>query len=324
MTFYPETRTSLTDKSGPMFFSASYSRYSAELVLYSLFAGLGIFLNSQTLVALGILVLSHCLPSLVLAMLRSAVPDVKDSTTTLYSNNICSFREKETVMLISSSLIIGFSIGILFLSLQKFSLIPLVHTEILLLIGAAYIMIEAFLYSAANIKSKLNHEDVKKPLPSRIFRIVVASLMIAIAMIEHQWLQSSLDLFIGLAVLSYVTYNSLISLIDVAKKNFNYSPRGIDVEDVRAFILDLPGVQKVNKVYFRRVNEVEHELGVRLSLAPYILNNTIELTNKIKDQITAAYGISNVTIELVQPELDTKQKESTDYSVIVLGYDNAK
>lgn len=306
-----------------MFYTASYSRYAAELALFALFAFLGVFLNSQTMVALGILVLAHCLPSLLLATLRHLFPRIRDNKTTLYSNSICSFREKETIMLISSSLIIGLSVGLLVLSLQKLTFIPPFSTDTLLMLGGAYILIETLLYCSANIKYKLKNSEVRKPLPSRIIRMVVASLMMIIAMIELEWLQTSLDSLTGLAVLLYLMFTSLTTLIDIARKNTTYAPGGIDVEDVKSFILDLPGVEQVNKVYFRRSNETEHELGVRLSLAPFIQNNTVELTDQIRSQITKAYGTTSVSIELVRPEPEKVQTAPppSDYSVILLGSD---
>ena len=308
-----------------MFFTASYSRYAAELSLCALLALMGVYLNSQTLIALGILVLSHCLPSLVLATLRQTVPGMKSDTTTLYANSFCSFREKETVMLISSSLIIGFSIGLLLLSLEQLRFTPPFDATTLLLLGAAYILAEILLYSSANIRYKLKQLAVKKPLPSRIVRMVVASVLIVIAMVEPLWLQRSLDLVTGLAVLFYITFTSATTLIDIAKKNVNYNPRGIDVEDVKTFIRELPGVENVSKVHFRRTNEIDHELGVRVSLAPFIQNNTIELTDKIREQVAQAYGISSVLIELVQkpPEVKKKASRPIDDSVIILGHDSS-
>ena len=253
-----------------MFYTANFPRYMAELGLFALLVFVGICMNSQALIALGILVLSHCLPSLVLTTLRRSIPTLKGNVTTLYTNSFCNFRENEAVMLISHSLIIGVSIGLLFFSLEKLSFAQLIDTQTLLIIGASYIMLEVFLYCFANIKLKLERKIVKKPLPSRIIRLVVASMMIVIATIEYEWLQNGLDLLVGLSVLFYITYESLGTLLKIAKRHFTYAPNGIEIDAVKSFILSLPGVERVEKVYFRRINEVEYELGVQLSLKPFI------------------------------------------------------
>ena len=301
-----------------MFYSANFPRYVAELGLFALLVFVGICMNSQALIALGILVLSHCLPSLVLATLRHSVPSLKSNVTTLYSNSFFNFRENEAVVLISHSLIIGVSTGLLFFSLQELSFAQLINKNTLLIVAASYIMLEVFLYCMANIRYKLKREVVKKPLPSRVIRLVVASMMVVIATIEHEWLRNGLDLLVGLSVLFYITYESLITLFKVAKRHFTYTPNGIEVDKVKLFIRNLPGVERVEKVYFRRINELEYELGVQLSLHPFIQANTVELIHKIKQQISQAFGIFNVAIDLVLP-IQPPPTPPQDDSVIILG-----
>ena len=307
-----------------MFYSANFPRYVAELGLFALLVFVGIYMNSQALIALGILVLSHCLPSIVLTTLRYTVPSLKSNLTTLYSNSFCNFRENEAVVLISHSLIIGVSTGLLFFSMEKLSFTQLIDTQTLLFVSASYILLELLLYCIANIHYKLKHKGVKKPLPSRVIRLVVASMMVVIATIEQQWLQNGLDLLVGLAVLFYITYDSLVALAKVAKRHFTYTPNGIEIDTVKTFILTLPGVERVEKVYFRRVNEVEYELGVQLSLKPFIQANTVELIHKIKQQISEAFGIYNVAIDLVLPVKPPSAPPAPpeDESVIFLGQGN--
>lgn len=305
-----------------MFYSADLPRYVAELFLFALLVLIGICLNIQTLIALGILVLSHCLPSLVLRTLRQSVPALKSDITTLYTNSFCNFRENEAVLLISHSLIIGVSTGLLFVSLKSLSFGQQINTQALLIVGASYILLEVLLYCIANIRYKIKQKVVKKPLPSRVIRLVVASMMVVIATIDHEWIQNSLDLLVGVSVLFYITYESLVTLLKVAKRHFTYSPNGIEVEAVKIFILNLPGVESVEKVYFRRINELEYELGVQLSLKPFMQGNTVELMHKIKQQISEGFGIFNVAIDLALPISKPPPPPPKDESVIFLGQGN--
>lgn len=299
-----------------MFFSAPYPRYIAELGLFAFLAFCGISLNSQTLIALGILVLSHCLPSLVLATLRQREKPSGNGMATLYTNSFCNFREKEAVTLISSSLMIGVAIGLLFLSLQIISFVPLSNDLKTMILAIAFIGLEFMLYSVAHIRSKST--KMKKPLKSRVIRILVASMIIVIAYIDHQLLQCGLDMLIGFSVLSYVLYTSGILLYESATNFIRYTPTGLEIGNVKAHILKMPGVLAVNKAYFRRVNENEHELGVHLSLARFLLNNSALLKHKMKEEIQRKLGISSVTIEL---EWEDLQPSHSDSKVIVLGHD---
>ncbi len=280
-----------------MFYTTNYQRYLAELMLFGFLVIFGLAVNSQTLIALGILVLSHCLPSLVLATLRHLGPSESQTIPTYYSNGFCSFREKEIVQLISCALMIGVSTGLLILSLQKITFLPLNYAYKTTILGLVYIACELSIYAFVSITSK--NTPIKKPRKSRVIRIVVALLVIVIAHIEHQLLQDLVDMVAGLGVLSYVTYTSAVTLLEVARKNIDYAPRGIAIEDVKSFLLNLPGVLNVGKIYFRRVNELEHELGVHVSLEHYLIENSAILKEKIKRQLADQFGISNVTIELV-------------------------
>ncbi len=323
-----------------MFYTTNFKRYLAELVLFAFLVFIGLAVNSQTLIALGILVLCHCLPSLVLSTLRQRTEVNQNNIPTYYSNGYCSFREKEIVDLISSALMIGVSVGLLALSLQKLTFFPLSDAHKTTILGLAYIACELSIYIFVSLTSK--NSPLKKPRKSRVIRILVAFLVIVIAHIEHQLLQELIDTVAGLSVLGYVLYHSLRQLAVVALKNIHYAPRGIDVEDVRLFLLEMPGVVGVSKIFFRRVSEVEHELGVQLSMEHYLRLNAGSgvLRERIKQQIQTEFGVSGVTMELQwtklkkqnQPDsmterarkLNTNLRPQSDYdpenSVIVLGH----
>lgn len=280
-----------------MFYTTIYQRYLVELVLFAFLVIFGLAVNSQTLVALGILVLAHCLPSLVLASIRHLSPSQTQAVPTFYSNGFCSFREKEMVQLISCALMIGVSTGLLVLSLQKITFLPLNYANKTTILGLVYIAFELSIYAIVSITSK--NTPFKKPRKSRIIRIFVAVLVIAIAHIEHQLLQDLADMVAGLGVLSYVIYTSSSTLLHVARKNIDYAPRGMAMEDIKAFLLELPGVLDIGKIYFRRVNELDHELGVHVTLEHYLLENSAILKEKIKRELADKFGILNVTIELL-------------------------
>ncbi len=280
-----------------MFYTTNYQRYLAELALFAFLVIFGLAVNSQTLIALGILVLSHCLPSLVLSSLRNLAPSHNTPVPTFYSNGFCSFREKEVVELISCALMIGVSSGLLLLSLQKITFLPLNYASKTTILGLIYIACELSIYLLVTLTSK--NAPFKKPTKARVVRIVVAFLVIIIAHIEHQLLQELVDMLAGLSVLSYVIYTSAGNLLRVARKNIDYAPRGIAMEDVKVFLLNLPGVLDVGKIYFRRLNEIEHELGVHVSLEHFLLDNSTLLKEKIRRELAVEFGISSVTIELV-------------------------
>ncbi len=323
-----------------MFYTTDFKRYLVELVLFAFLVFVGLAVNSQTVIALGILVLCHCLPSLVLATLRQLTDVNKNNIPTYYSNGYCSFREKEIVDLISSALMIGVSCGLLVLSLQKLTFVPLSDAHKTTILGLAYIACELTIYAFVSLTSK--NSPLKKPLRSRVIRILVALLVIVIGHIEHQLIQELLDTVAGLSVLAYVLYQSTKHLIDVALKNINYAPRGIDVEDVRIFLMAMPGVVGVSKIFFRRISEIEHELGVQMSMEHYLRQNADSgiLRERIKQQIQDEFGVTGVTMEFQwtkvknpgQPSIEprpisrkayTPKKETyedPESNVIVLGH----
>lgn len=299
-----------------MFYTTIYQRYLVELLLFGFLVFFGLAVNSQALIALGILVLSHCLPSLVLATIRPLSRTRKLSVPTFYSNGFCSFREKETVELISCALMIGVSVGLLVLSLQKITFVPLSSAYKTTILGLIYIALDLSVYIIVTITSK--NSPVKKPGKSRIIRIVVALSVILIAHIEHQLLQDLADTVIGLGVLMYVTYTSITTLFNVARKHIDYTPRGIEIEDVRNFMNSLPGVVNVYKIYFRRVNEIEHELGAHVTLEHYLIENSDILKDKIKREVEREFGISGVTLEFSWEK--SFSPEESDPDVIILGH----
>lgn len=299
-----------------MFYTTIYQRYLVELLLFGFLVFFGLAVNSQALIALGILVLSHCLPSLVLATIRPLSRTKKLSVPTFYSNGFCSFREKETVELISCALMIGVSVGLLVLSLQKITFVPLSSAYKTTILGLIYIALDLSVYIIVTITSK--NSPVKKPGKSRIIRIVVALSVILIAHIEHQLLQDLADTVIGLGVLMYVTYTSITTLFNVARKHIDYTPRGIEIEDVRTFMNSLPGVVNVYKIYFRRVNEIEHELGAHVTLEHYLIENSDILKEKIKREVEREFGISGVTLEFSWEK--SFSPEESDPNVIILGH----
>jgi len=280
-----------------MFYTTNYQRYVAELALFAFLVIFGLSVNSQALVALGILVLSHCLPCLVLASVRQ-IQKVKlgSSIPTLYPRGYINFREKEIVELISYALMIGVSVGLLALSLQKIAFVPLSAAYTTMILGLVYIAFELSVYLFVSVTSK--NTPIKKPRTSRIARITVALCVMVISFIEHQLIQGLLDVAVGLGVLTYVTYSSLKALLELARKNIELTPRGITICDVKTFLAQLPGVVSVGRVYFRRINEVEHELGAHLSLEHYLLENSVALKDMIKQELAKEYGVFNVTIEL--------------------------
>lgn len=339
-TAYPDALHTLEGIQSAMFYTTNFQRYLAELLLFTFLVFIGLAVNSQTLIALGILVLCHCLPSLVLATLRQLTDVNQNNIPTYYSNGYCSFREKEIVDLISSALMIGVSLGLLALSLQKLTFVPLSDAQKTTILGLAYIACELTIYVLVSLTSK--NSPLKKPRKSRVMRILVALLAIVIAHIEHQLLQELIDTVVGLGVLGYVLYHSARQLAVVALKNINYAPRGIDVEDVRLFLLAMPGVVGVSKIFFRRINEIEHELGVQLSMEHYLRQNAGSgvLRERIKQQVQTEFGVSGVTMELqwtklknsakpssmtertrnIDNNLQTKLDDTPESTVIVLGH----
>jgi len=305
-----------------MFYSTNYQRYLAEFALFAFLVVFGLAVNSQALVALGILVLSHCLPSLVLASVRQFSNVYTDPVPTLYPDGHSNFREKEVVKLISCSIMIGVSVGLLVLSLQKIAFVPLSSAYKTIILGLVYIGFELSLYLLVNITSKST--PFQKPRKSRVVRIIVAAFVLLIGLIEHQLIQDLLDVSVGLAVLSYVTYCSALGLIEVARKNIEFSPRGIGVEDVKAFLITLPGVLSVGRVYFRRVNEHEHELGLHLTLQHFLLENSEMLKDRVKRELADEFGITSVTIELCweRETAPSSSRYEPESGVIALGHES--
>lgn len=299
-----------------MFYTTIYQRYLVEFVLFAFLVFFGLAVNSQALIALGILVLSHCLPSLVLSTIRPLSRVQHNSIPTFYNNGFCSFREKEIVELISCALMIGVSVGLLVLSLQKITFVPLSSAYKTTILGLTYIALDLSVYIIVSLTSK--NSPVKKPGKSRIIRILVALSVIVIAHIEHQLLQDLADTVTGLGVLLYVCYSSIMTLFDLARKNIDYTPRGIAIEDVKYFLIALPGVMKVNKIYFRRTNEIEHELGVHVTLEHYLLENSEILKEKIKREVEREFGISGVTLEFLWEK--PVSPETADPNVIILNH----
>ncbi|MFK7994507.1 MAG: hypothetical protein AB8B87_10245 [Granulosicoccus sp.] len=280
-----------------MFHKNIYQRYFLELALFCFVVFFGLDANSLVVVALGLLVLSHCLPSLVLGSIRQLSHTQAPSVPTYYSNGFCSFREKEVVHLMSGSLIAGTSIGILFISLQNIVVEPIGNAIGVVLIGLTYIAIELAMYFKFYATNK--RQPMERPATKKIIRVAVALVAIVIALIEHKFLQILADTLIGMGVILSIIFVLTQTLLDVARKNIDYAPRGMAVEDIKSFINTLPGVLMVNKIYFRRVNEVGHELGVHVTLEHYLLENSEALKDKIKREVERQFGFSGMTIELL-------------------------
>jgi len=299
-----------------MCYPTKYQRYLVELAVFCLLVFFGIAVNSQAMIALGLLVLVHCLPTLVLTSIRLFAKTGKQDISTCYINGSCSFREKEIVELISCALIIGVAVGLLVLSIQKISFLPLGSVSGITILGLSYIAIELSMYVVFNVISKT--QSTKKPPRAKVIRILVALLVIATAHIQHELLQELADTITGLGVLIYITFISVVNLIGVAHKIIDYTPRGIAIDDVKAFLLGLPGVVSIDKIYFRRVNELEHEIGLHIKLERYLLENSAILKEKIKREVEAQFGVSGVTVEFLWQEAPIAPLVEPD--IIVLGH----
>ncbi|MFK7860796.1 MAG: hypothetical protein AB8B64_18405 [Granulosicoccus sp.] len=280
-----------------MLFKTNVQRHLIELALFGFLVSFGISVNNQALIALGMLVLSHCLPSLVLASVRNLSQVPEQGIPTYYSNGFCSFREKEIVELISCALLIGASVALLALSLQRITFAPAIGVQQSILLALIYIAFDLAFFITDNIA--VGAKPIGKPGKRRMIRILVALSVIVIAGLKYDIVRLVTDTVVGLGVLFYVTYTHSTRLLLIARKNIDYTPDGISIEDVKGFLENLPGVLNVRKIYFRRVNEIEHELGAHVTLQHFLLENSEILKEMIKREVEQEFGLYGMTIELL-------------------------